>query len=1098
MNTSAVNDKAKKTFSPKHILLTLKKNPGHSHMSAVISPIDKNRDAKVSGRKLLKMKKNICEPVSEGVRSIVLKDVGNLDESNIADLSLPKITQISRSNKRLPSIERSFALDKGLFTESQFLHKCTNMLHEQQRLDIFFNKSVKMNTNDSKCRTLQLTLNKHSRFIPNILKSTKIIDGTFSSITDPTESDNASVMKCNEASEHSEDQVMKKRKRKQVLRPLNLKRHQSKINQTFAKKKKINLSLPKFRDNRNLTEDSNSTASDVNPKNISEQDVESEFSKPKKGYLAITEELMPDSIYCDELHTANLEVLCKTGNLSNDSDGASTRIDQSVEKIFEEFKEPDYKNYIASEDLHFDIDEMDKLLSSDVNSLLLESSAIVQPSTNIIEYDVNGNDIVRHCREFENRYNKSTQEQDSSRKITHCYNNELEMPINTFTKIIHSDNLDDSYSNTFDCDWDFEFDDDFQEFQQGLEKPTFSTYIDSEPEIGDVNYTKTSNAALPITDELNSSAISLVVSNKVPDNVFSDEFNEQSLDSLQSNDDRMKQLLDSNSNAEKCHLNANYSSDNNNCVSLDFDTNCELFKSGNCSADKKLNTDLLEEQTHKDFNALFDFKGQFLSDEECDMNGLEIENGNIEDSQPMQLGDAFLNSLQSVSDVPLQSCTFSDLHNDLSLDLEREFHANSILISNYHNSWINDTEFEKPVQIKATNTKTAGYNVKSTCVNAIENEDSMLQNVVQSEMLTSCLDTGHLNYTDSLLLNILSRRRSDHPSTCDAKVIDTDTMQSCSRCSPLWMIRKRNLKKLSTSNLESLAHGPHNCMDLLPLISHRSISEMSYKNAQPFKSGKNSDDIHRLPLKNHSDISRFHSTKRFYSKISGYQTGKNASHFNFTKELNVTYRHFIPSSNESLNHQDLLEGQSISCKVSSLEKLRSTHELVTNLEKPSQVGKIRYRYSYSRSWFLQYLRAVRNNSKRKSNKQIHDTARMPCPYCDKTYKSDVTLDNHVKDIHRYRPSQFIYKNKKYVCDKCSKEYVMSAAIAKHFKLHEDYSLTCRQCKEHFSEKKFLMRHINDYHLIQEFHCSSCNRKFTRKKEYTRHLNECEGCEDSSS
>ena len=131
-----------------------------------------------------------------------------------------------------------------------------------------------------------------------------------------------------------------------------------------------------------------------------------------------------------------------------------------------------------------------------------------------------------------------------------------------------------------------------------------------------------------------------------------------------------------------------------------------------------------------------------------------------------------------------------------------------------------------------------------------------------------------------------------------------------------------------------------------------------------------------------------------------------------------------------------------------------------------------------------------------------------CKICGKLYKSRVQLVRHLNSKHEDKKYEF--KIKKCANPKCNNNLVIyswynmediiltgdidkkycSISCLKQYNPRQKYeqNCTCPICNKHFSNSKFLNRHLNK---CKERICPLCNNKFYDAKSYYNHIKECD-------
>lgn len=82
--------------------------------------------------------------------------------------------------------------------------------------------------------------------------------------------------------------------------------------------------------------------------------------------------------------------------------------------------------------------------------------------------------------------------------------------------------------------------------------------------------------------------------------------------------------------------------------------------------------------------------------------------------------------------------------------------------------------------------------------------------------------------------------------------------------------------------------------------------------------------------------------------------------------------------------------------------------------------------------------------------------------------------------------------KAYVCEYCSKEFVIKGDLNKHTRSHTgDTPYHCKDCEKQFSDISSLYRHTAEKHRSANlFLCSICKQQFLKKLSALSHLKKC--------
>ncbi|XP_050360007.1 protein suppressor of hairy wing-like isoform X2 [Nymphalis io] len=106
----------------------------------------------------------------------------------------------------------------------------------------------------------------------------------------------------------------------------------------------------------------------------------------------------------------------------------------------------------------------------------------------------------------------------------------------------------------------------------------------------------------------------------------------------------------------------------------------------------------------------------------------------------------------------------------------------------------------------------------------------------------------------------------------------------------------------------------------------------------------------------------------------------------------------------------------------------------------------------------------------------------PCVHCGKMFKSNTTLNSHIKLVH-----EKIYSCK---CDICgveiSNKYNMAAHLTKHVHA-KPFECSFEGCTKKFKDKSTLKKHSLIHYPDQQYVCTLCERRFTRVNRLNVHM-----------
>ncbi len=91
------------------------------------------------------------------------------------------------------------------------------------------------------------------------------------------------------------------------------------------------------------------------------------------------------------------------------------------------------------------------------------------------------------------------------------------------------------------------------------------------------------------------------------------------------------------------------------------------------------------------------------------------------------------------------------------------------------------------------------------------------------------------------------------------------------------------------------------------------------------------------------------------------------------------------------------------------------------------------------------------------------TSGLKCPNCGKEYKSQTTLDNHLKKVHQPKEinfNDFGDRERGYVCEKCGQSFqgTNKKAYAWHIRNGHRDSVSCDKCDRTFTNDLYLYHH----------------------------------------
>ena len=122
-------------------------------------------------------------------------------------------------------------------------------------------------------------------------------------------------------------------------------------------------------------------------------------------------------------------------------------------------------------------------------------------------------------------------------------------------------------------------------------------------------------------------------------------------------------------------------------------------------------------------------------------------------------------------------------------------------------------------------------------------------------------------------------------------------------------------------------------------------------------------------------------------------------------------------------------------------------------------------------------------------KFIHDTAvnlSCKCKICEKPFKSKRHLQSHNSRMHTIRSAE---DEKRYQCSTCKNKFKNSDILNKHIEaVHEDKKWRCDICYKPFSRKSHLELHVKRIHeKIKDYKCDSCEKSYASNHELNKHI-----------
>lgn len=129
-----------------------------------------------------------------------------------------------------------------------------------------------------------------------------------------------------------------------------------------------------------------------------------------------------------------------------------------------------------------------------------------------------------------------------------------------------------------------------------------------------------------------------------------------------------------------------------------------------------------------------------------------------------------------------------------------------------------------------------------------------------------------------------------------------------------------------------------------------------------------------------------------------------------------------------------------------------------------------------------------------SHTQEHGWRKVPCKYCERTFKGRVQLKSHVNKYHireqRADPAvaATLHNREDFVCNVCGKTFMASYRLKVHLMAHSDeWPLACDHCPQRFKHARNLRLHKLKHTGERNIACPVCDLKFTQAKLMKQHL-----------
>ncbi|OWF34703.1 zinc finger protein 208-like [Mizuhopecten yessoensis] len=134
--------------------------------------------------------------------------------------------------------------------------------------------------------------------------------------------------------------------------------------------------------------------------------------------------------------------------------------------------------------------------------------------------------------------------------------------------------------------------------------------------------------------------------------------------------------------------------------------------------------------------------------------------------------------------------------------------------------------------------------------------------------------------------------------------------------------------------------------------------------------------------------------------------------------------------------------------------------------------------------------------------RIHQNVEKNCDKCEKTYKTEIALKNHIDLAHNEKPCEVCGKiltkgelkrhmaehilKKQYQCDMCFKQFPRLSGLKRHMTVHvNDKKYICDICGKRFVQTTGLKMHMR-FHQ-QSIKCEKCGRCFSKRAQLSLHM-----------
>ena len=158
--------------------------------------------------------------------------------------------------------------------------------------------------------------------------------------------------------------------------------------------------------------------------------------------------------------------------------------------------------------------------------------------------------------------------------------------------------------------------------------------------------------------------------------------------------------------------------------------------------------------------------------------------------------------------------------------------------------------------------------------------------------------------------------------------------------------------------------------------------------------------------------------------------------------------------------------------------------ILSLMDKECDLIKLKYQEDGRKLWIcLSCGKEFNQKYLLKRHIPIHtDERKFKCIYCDKLFRQNSTLSQHIAAIHS--------GNKPFVCEVCNKCFSRVSILINHCKTHKEKQHQCTICDKSFHQKSNLNTHMNTHLAEKPFKCQNCSQGFNQKHKMKKHMKMC--------